>query len=68
MTHDAMPIVAAGTAVQLGQLEAVDPRTVWAHEAHDFTPWLLLNASALADALGLFRAHRKRASRRRLRA
>jgi Domain of unknown function (DUF4268) len=37
----------------LGRLEALDPRAVWAHEAHDFTPWLLENADALAEALGL---------------
>jgi Domain of unknown function (DUF4268) len=37
----------------LGRLKALDPRTVWAHEAHDFTPWLLENADALAEALGL---------------
>ena len=37
----------------LGRLEPLDPRDVWQHEAHDFTPWLLDNADALADALGL---------------
>ena len=25
----------------LGRLEPLDPRQVWAHEGHDFTPWLL---------------------------
>lgn len=38
---------------ELGRLEAIDPRVVWAHEAHDFTPWLLVNTDALATALGL---------------
>ncbi len=37
----------------LGRLEPLDPRSVWGHEARDFTPWLLNNADALADALGL---------------
>ena len=36
----------------LGRLKALDPRSVWPHEAHDFTPWLLDNADALAEALG----------------
>jgi len=37
----------------LGRLKALDPRSVWPHDAHDFTPWLLDNADALADVLGL---------------
>jgi hypothetical protein len=39
----------------LGQLEKVDPRTVWDHEAHDFTPWLAQeeNLSQLGDAIGI---------------
>ena len=37
----------------LGRLQALDPRSVWSHEAHDFTPWLLENADALAEALGI---------------
>jgi hypothetical protein len=37
----------------LGRLKSLDPRSVWPHEAHDFTPWLLDNADALADVLGL---------------
>lgn len=40
-------------AIQLSRLQALDPRDVWAHEAHDFTPWLLENADALADVLGI---------------
>jgi hypothetical protein len=39
--------------MDLGKLEQVDPRTVWAHEAYDFTPWLLSNADALAEVLGV---------------
>jgi hypothetical protein len=39
--------------VELGKLEHVDPRIVWVHEAHDFTPWLLANADRLAEALGI---------------
>ena len=37
----------------LGRLQALDPRSVWSHEAHDFTPWLLANADALAEALSI---------------
>lgn len=28
---------------RLGTLQRVDPSTLWNHEAHDFTPWLLEN-------------------------
>lgn len=37
----------------LGKLEPLDPRKVWPYEARDFTPWLLENADALADVLGI---------------
>lgn len=37
----------------LGQLERIDPRSVWQHEAHHFTPWLKANEKRLADALGI---------------
>ena len=39
----------------LGELESVDVRRLWPHEAADFTPWLASeeNISKLADALGL---------------
>jgi len=40
-------------AAELGRLESIDPRSVWQHEARDFTPWLLDNADVLADALGI---------------
>ena len=40
-------------AAELGRLESIDPRSVWQHEAHDFTPWLLDNADVLAGALGI---------------
>jgi hypothetical protein len=39
--------------VEIGKLEQLDPHIVWAHEAHDFTPWLLANADRLAEALGI---------------
>ena len=39
--------------VELGTLEHVDPRIVWPHEAHDFTPWLLASGDRLAEALGI---------------
>src|SRR5438105_67792 len=38
---------------QLGRLMTVDPRTVWANEAADFTPWLEQNIGLLTDALGI---------------
>jgi hypothetical protein len=38
---------------QLGRLEPVDPRSVWSHEALNFTPWLAQNADRLAEALGI---------------
>lgn len=38
---------------QLGRLVRVDPKSVWAHEAHEFTPWLAENLSLLNEALGL---------------
>src|SRR5215472_759112 len=38
---------------QLGRLEQVNPRSIWAHEALNFTPWLAQNADRLADALGI---------------
>lgn len=37
----------------LGRLERLDPRSVWANEARDFTPWLLAHADHLAEALGI---------------
>ena len=38
---------------QLGKLSRVDPRTVWKHEAHDFTPWLAQHIEELGEVLGL---------------
>ncbi len=37
----------------LGEIKHVDPRTVWAHEERDFTPWLYGNLGKLGEALGL---------------
>ena len=39
--------------VELGRLEEVDPRDIWRDEARHFTPWLLENASYLAEVLGI---------------
>jgi hypothetical protein len=41
------------TLAQLGRLQIVEPRTVWPHEAHSFTPWLLQNVDVLSDLLGM---------------
>lgn len=41
------------TIPQLSHLVAVDVRAVWPLEASSFTPWLLANADALGDALGM---------------
>ena len=38
---------------ELGKLERVPLRSVWPHEAHDFTQWLALNAQAVTDVIGL---------------
>lgn len=38
---------------RLGKLSRVDPRTVWAHEALEFTPWLASNLPELNEALGI---------------
>ncbi|QXC59910.1 DUF4268 domain-containing protein [Aquihabitans sp. G128] len=39
--------------MELGDIEPVQPRSVWANEARDFTPWLLANAERLGRALGI---------------
>ncbi len=39
--------------ITLGKLEHVDPRSVWAMEAADFTPWLAENLALLGETLGL---------------
>ncbi|MFV1989738.1 MAG: DUF4268 domain-containing protein [Acidimicrobiales bacterium] len=39
--------------MELGRLEEVEVRTIWEHEAHDFTPWLLEHEDHLAETLGI---------------
>jgi len=39
--------------IELGRLIPVLPRDVWAHEALNFTPWLLENVDVLSDLLGM---------------
>ena len=39
--------------MELGRLEGVDVRSVWEHEARDFTPWLLAHADQLGEAIGI---------------
>ncbi|MCY3545080.1 MAG: DUF4268 domain-containing protein [Chloroflexi bacterium] len=41
------------TAQELGMIEKVRLRSVWEHEAENFTPWLAENISLLGDALGM---------------
>ena len=41
------------TERNLGIIEKVDVRTIWQHEASDFTPWLADNLDVLGDALGV---------------
>ena len=38
---------------ELGNLEPVNVRKIWAHEAHDFTPWLADNLDRLGAELGM---------------
>ncbi len=40
--------------INLGTLEEItDLRSVWPHEAHDFTPWLAKNIEILSDTVGI---------------
>jgi hypothetical protein len=41
--------------ISLGTLRPIDPRTMWPHEASNFTPWLAQpnNIKRLGDAIGL---------------
>ena len=48
------------TALELGTIESIRPRTIWRDEARDFTPWLAENISLLGDALGINLECRKR--------
>ncbi len=38
---------------EMGNLERVNPREIWADEARDFTPWLRRNIGLLSDAVGI---------------
>ena len=35
------------------KIEKVDVRSIWPHEAHDFTPWLADNLDRLGEAIGI---------------
>ena len=39
--------------IEFEPLQKVDPREIWKHEAHDFTPWLAENLARLGDAIGI---------------
>ncbi len=53
MPYGRLVMISSQIPPALGKLEGVAAREVWAHEAHDFTPWLADNLTALADELGL---------------
>ena len=38
---------------EFGNLEILDLREAWPHEAHDFTPWLADNLNRLSEAIGI---------------
>ncbi len=38
---------------EFGKLSQVDLREAWAHEAHDFTPWLAEHLDELSEAVGI---------------
>ena len=38
---------------EFSTLEQIDLREAWAHEAHNFTPWLSENLHLLSELLGL---------------
>lgn len=35
------------------KIQKVDPKSIWKHEAHDFTPWLAENITELGNAIGI---------------
>ena len=39
--------------MEFGELKEVDLREVWAHEAHNFTPWLSENLGRLSKVIGI---------------
>ena len=41
------------TIPPLGRLTRIDARSVWQHEALDFTPWVRANIDTLSEALGM---------------
>lgn len=41
------------TTPNLSRLKIVDLREAWAHEAHNFTPWLAGNLDQLSEAIGI---------------
>jgi len=39
--------------IEFETIQKVDPRSIWNHEAHQFTPWLAENVQQLGDAIGI---------------
>ena len=35
------------------KIHKIDPKSIWKHEAHDFTPWLAENIIELGEAIGI---------------
>lgn len=35
------------------KIQKVDPRSIWKHEAHDFTPWIADNINELGESIGI---------------
>jgi len=35
------------------KIHKIDPKSIWKHEAHDFTPWLAENITKLGEAIGI---------------
>ena len=39
--------------IEFDTIQKVDPRSIWNHEAHDFTPWLADNLHKLGESIGI---------------
>ncbi|HEW79607.1 MAG TPA: DUF4268 domain-containing protein [Phycisphaerales bacterium] len=39
--------------IMFDKIHKIDPKSIWKHEAHDFTPWLAENIIELGEAIGI---------------